>query len=153
MESVLNIMKAIYAQFKQVKCCKHQSQRLVRRVEILQGSIESLRVQPPKQLSRSLEETLLRLLETLKQAQDLLVKYSHQKPLEKFLKAGDVAEEFANVNERLRDAAEGLSLLLQVEHRQTFLEMFRHDKDSQDLEDDRVTWEEMLRSAYGFDIK
>ncbi|XP_030437999.1 mixed lineage kinase domain-like protein isoform X1 [Gopherus evgoodei] len=151
-EKVLSVAHIIYAQCEQVKCCKHQCRRLVYRVHILLRPVEVLRAQPPKQISSQVEETLQQLLETLEKAQELVKKYSQTNWLQKFLKAGDVVEGFGRVNERLGDAAQGLSLLLQAEHKQSFLETFQRDtcsrEDSQDTKDDKALWEELLtRSA------
>uniref|UniRef100_A0A8C4Y8X4 Mixed lineage kinase domain like pseudokinase n=1 Tax=Gopherus evgoodei TaxID=1825980 RepID=A0A8C4Y8X4_9SAUR len=145
-EKVLSVAHIIYAQCEQVKCCKHQCRRLVYRVHILLRPVEVLRAQPPKQISSQVEETLQQLLETLEKAQELVKKYSQTNWLQKFLKAGDVVEGFGRVNERLGDAAQGLSLLLQAEHKQSFLETFQRDtcsrEDSQDTKDDKALWEE-----------
>uniref|UniRef100_A0A8C4Y8B0 Mixed lineage kinase domain like pseudokinase n=1 Tax=Gopherus evgoodei TaxID=1825980 RepID=A0A8C4Y8B0_9SAUR len=147
-EKVLSVAHIIYAQCEQVKCCKHQCRRLVYRVHILLRPVEVLRAQPPKQISSQVEETLQQLLETLEKAQELVKKYSQTNWLQKFLKAGDVVEGFGRVNERLGDAAQGLSLLLQAEHKQSFLETFQRDtcsrEDSQDTKDDKALWEELL---------
>nr|XP_032650414.1 mixed lineage kinase domain-like protein [Chelonoidis abingdonii] len=147
-EKVLSVAHIIYAQCEQVKCCKHQCRRLVYRIHILLRPVEVLRAQPPKQISSQVEETLQQLLETLEKAQELVKKYSQTNWLQKFLKASDVVEGFARVNERLGDAAQGLSLLLQAEHKQSFLETFQRDtcsrEDSQDTKDDKAHWEELL---------
>uniref|UniRef100_A0A8C3TAP2 Mixed lineage kinase domain like pseudokinase n=1 Tax=Chelydra serpentina TaxID=8475 RepID=A0A8C3TAP2_CHESE len=147
-EKVLSMAHIIYAQCEQVKCCKHQCRRLVYRIHILLRPVEVLRVQPPKQISSQVEETLQQLLETLEKAQELVKKYSQTNWLQKFLKASNVMEGFARVNERLGDAAQGLSLLLQAEQKQSFLETFqRHtcsSEDSQDIKDDKALWEELL---------
>ncbi|XP_067386243.1 mixed lineage kinase domain-like protein [Emydura macquarii macquarii] len=148
MEKVLNVAHVIYTQYEQVKCCKHQCHRLVDRIHILLKPVEVLWAQPPKQISLHVEETLQKLLETLEKAQELVKKYSQTNWLKKFLKASDAVEEFARVNSCLGDAAQGLSLLLQAEHKQFFLKAFWQDtcrqEDSQDTEADKVLWEELL---------
>nr|XP_056718310.1 mixed lineage kinase domain-like protein [Euleptes europaea] len=152
MDTVMNILgvaQAIYAQYERVKCCKCQSRRLVERIQILMRPIKTFQAQPTKTVSPQLEEMLQKLLSSLEKAKRLLVKYSHQNWMQKFLKANEALEEFSSVNEHLSDAAEGLSLLLQVE--QTFKESFRRDvlhrENNQDFEADRVSWEEMLKNS------
>ncbi|XP_054856660.1 mixed lineage kinase domain-like protein [Eublepharis macularius] len=148
-KDVLSVAQAIYAQCEQVKCCKCQSRRLVERIHILMWPIETFQAQPTKTVSPQLEDMLQKLLSSLEKAKRLLVKYSRKNWLQKFLKASEILEEFSSVNEHLSDAAEGLSLLLQVE--QTFKESFQRDvlhrENDQDFEADRMSWEEMLKNS------
>ncbi|XP_048371781.1 mixed lineage kinase domain-like protein [Sphaerodactylus townsendi] len=152
MDTVTNILGAaqtIYALFERVKCCKCQSRRLVERVRILMRPIETLQARSTKTVSPQLEEMLQKLLSVLEKAKNLLVKYSQQNWMQKLLKANECLEEFSSVNEQLSDAAEGLSLLLQVE--QTFKKSFQRDvlrrEDSQDFEADRASLEEMHKNS------
>ncbi|XP_015285204.1 PREDICTED: mixed lineage kinase domain-like protein isoform X1 [Gekko japonicus] len=152
MDTVKNILgaaQAIYAQYERVKCCKCQSRRLVERIRILMRPIKTLQAQPTKTVSPQLEGLLQKLLRSLEKAKRLLEKYSHQNWMQKFLKASEALEEFSNVNEQLSDAAEGLSLLLQVE--QVVKESFQRDvlrqENNKDFEADRVLLEEMLRNS------
>nr|XP_006115190.1 mixed lineage kinase domain-like protein isoform X2 [Pelodiscus sinensis] len=147
-EKLLGLARVIYAQCEQVKCCKHQSRRLATRIQLRLRPVEALRARPPAHVSPQLLKTLQQLLETLETARGLVPKYSQTHWLEKFLKAGDVAEGFGRVNERLGDAAEGLSLLLQAEQKQAFLGAFRRDargtEDHHDGQADTALWEELL---------
>ncbi|XP_074864880.1 mixed lineage kinase domain-like protein [Carettochelys insculpta] len=147
-EKVLTVAHLIYTQVEQVKCCKHQCRRLEARVRLLLRPVEVLHAHPPKQISLQVKETLQQLLETLERAQEMVKKYCQTTWLEKFLKAHDVTEAFVQVNERLGDAAQGLSLLLQAEQKEAFLELFRRDtrsrEDSYDTQADKALWEEML---------
>lgn len=151
-KNILGVAQAVYAQCERVKCCKCQSRRLVDRIQILMRPIETLQAQPTKTISPELEEVLQKLLRSLEKAKRLLEKYSHQNWMQRFLKASEALEEFSRVNEQLSDAAEGLSLLLQVE--QTFKESFRRDvlhrQNNKDFEADRMLLEEMLKSTQAF---
>uniref|UniRef100_A0A8C3EJN2 Mixed lineage kinase domain-like protein n=1 Tax=Corvus moneduloides TaxID=1196302 RepID=A0A8C3EJN2_CORMO len=117
-ERVLSVAQAIHAQFEQVKCCKHQCQRLVERIQILLEPVRILRAQPRQHISHHEEELMKKLLWALWEAQKLVMKYSQTSWIQKFLRARSAGEEFVWVNESLEDIAQGLSLLLQAEQKQ-----------------------------------
>uniref|UniRef100_A0A8D0HLT0 Protein kinase domain-containing protein n=1 Tax=Sphenodon punctatus TaxID=8508 RepID=A0A8D0HLT0_SPHPU len=147
-EKVLSVAQVIYTQWEQVKGCKRQFQRLITRIQILLRPVETLQAQSAKHISPAVEKTLWKLLGTLAQAQELMRKYCHQNWLQKFMNAGNSAEEFTLLNEHLGDAAQGLSLLLQAEQKQFFLEACEKvtwsKEDGQDARADRATLEELL---------
>ncbi|NXW57976.1 MLKL protein, partial [Eurystomus gularis] len=150
-DRVLSVAQAIYAQFEQVKCCKHQCQRLVERIQILLEPVRILKAQPPKHISHHEEELLKKLLQALGEAQKLVTKYSQTSWIEKFLRARSAGEEFVWVNESLGDIAQGLSLLLQAEQKQTFLEAFQaktcRRQDAEDLKDDKAFLDQVIAST------
>ncbi|NXI50112.1 MLKL protein, partial [Chloroceryle aenea] len=150
-ERVLSVAQAIYAQFEQVKCCKHQCQRLVERIQILLEPVRILKAQPPKHISHHEEELLKKLLQALGEAQKLVIKYSQTSWIQKFLRARSTGEEFVWVNESLGDIAQGLSLLLQAEQKTTFLEAFQtktcRRQDDEDLRDDRAFLDQVIAST------
>ncbi|KFP06199.1 Mixed lineage kinase domain-like, partial [Calypte anna] len=152
-ERVFSVAQAIHAQFEQVKCCKHQCQRLVERIQILLEPVRILRAQPRKHISPHEEGLLKKLLQTLGEAQKLVTKYSQASWIQKFLRAHSVGEEFVWVNESLEDVAQGLSLLLQAEQKQTFLEAFQEKtcrrQDAEDLRDDRDFLDQVIASTEG----
>lgn len=149
-ERVLSLAQAIHSQFEQVKCCKHQCQRLVERIQILLEPVRILRAQPPKHISCHEEELLKKLLRVLGEAQKLVMKYSQTSWIQKFLRAHSTSEEFIWVNESLEDIAQGLSLLLQAEQKQAFLEAFQaktcRRQDAEDLRDDRAFLSQVIAS-------
>ncbi|XP_065704476.1 mixed lineage kinase domain-like protein [Patagioenas fasciata] len=150
-ERVLSLAQAIHSQFEQVKCCKHQCQRLVERIQILLEPVRILRAQPPKHISCQEEELLKKLLWVLGEAQKLVMKYSQTSWIQKFLRAHSTTEEFIWVNESLEDIAQGLSLLLQAEQKQAFLEAFQaktcRRQDAEDLRDDRAFLSQVIAST------
>ncbi|NXF37431.1 MLKL protein, partial [Nyctibius bracteatus] len=150
-ERIFSVAQAIHAQFEQVKCCKHQCQRLVERIQILLEPVRILKAQPLKHISRHEEELLKKLLRALGEAQNLVMKYSQTSWIQKFLRAHSAGEEFIWVNESLEDIAQGLSLLLQAEQKQAFLEAFhaktRRRQDSEDLRDDRAFLNQVIAST------
>ncbi|NXF11603.1 MLKL protein, partial [Smithornis capensis] len=150
-ERVLSVAQAIHAQFEQVKCCKHQCQRLVERIQILLEPVRILRAQPRQHISHHEEELLKKLLWTLGEAEKLVMKYSQTSWIQKFLRAHSAGEEFVWVNESLGDIAQGLSLLLQAEQKQAFLEAFQtktcRRQDAEDLRDDRAFLDQVIAST------
>uniref|UniRef100_A0A8C0V1Q6 Mixed lineage kinase domain like pseudokinase n=1 Tax=Cyanistes caeruleus TaxID=156563 RepID=A0A8C0V1Q6_CYACU len=152
-ERVLSVAQAIYAQFEQVKCCKHQCQRLVERIQILLEPVRILRAQPRQHISHHEEELMKKLLQALGEAQKLVMKYSQTSWIQKFLRARSTGEEFVWVNESLEDIAQGLSLLLQAEQKQAFLEAFQSKicrrQDAEDLRDDRAFLDQVIASESG----
>ncbi|XP_033928875.1 mixed lineage kinase domain-like protein [Melopsittacus undulatus] len=150
-ERVLSVAQAIHAQFEQVKCCKHQCQRLVERIQILLEPVRILKAQPPKHISYHEKELLKKLLGALGEAQRLVMKYSQTSWIQKFLRARSTGEEFVWVNESLEDIAQGLSLLLQAEQKQTFLEAFQAKtcrmQDAEDLRDDKAFLDQVIAST------
>uniref|UniRef100_A0A8C3V4H5 Mixed lineage kinase domain like pseudokinase n=1 Tax=Catharus ustulatus TaxID=91951 RepID=A0A8C3V4H5_CATUS len=147
-ERVFSVAQAIYAQFEQVKCCKHQCQRLVERIQILLEPVRILRAQPRQHISHHEEELMKKLLQALEEAQKLVTKYSQTSWIQKFLRARSTGEEFVWVNESLEDIAQGLSLLLQAEQKQAFLEAFQSKicrrQDAEDLRDDRAFLDQVI---------
>ncbi|KFP81437.1 Mixed lineage kinase domain-like, partial [Apaloderma vittatum] len=151
LDKVLSLAQLIYTQFEQVKCCKHQCQRLVERIQILLAPVRILKAQPRKHISYHEEELLKKLLWVLGEAQKLVMKYSQTSWIQKFLRAHSTSEEFVWVNKSLGDIAQGLSLLLQVEQKQAFLEAFQEKtrcrQDAEDLKDDRAFLDQVMAST------
>ncbi|NXJ90331.1 MLKL protein, partial [Corythaixoides concolor] len=150
-ERVFSVAQAIHAQFEQVKCCKHQCQRLVERIQILLEPVRILKAQPRQHISHHEEELLKKLLRTLGEAQNLVTKYSQTSWIQKFLRAHSTGEEFVWLNESLEDIAQGLSLLLQAEQKQAFLEAFLEKtcrrQDAEDLRDDKAFLDQVIASS------
>ncbi|KAJ7312110.1 hypothetical protein JRQ81_006451 [Phrynocephalus forsythii] len=143
-EGILTAARAIYDQCQQMKGCKKQKERLVQRMAIVLRPVELLRRQA---LSADLELILRAMLDLLWEARELFDKYEGQSKLAKVLKAGGMLEQFADLNVRFSDVAQGLLLQLQVE--QKVLARFERQvvsKESrQDLAEDKVSLKEMLK--------
>ncbi|NXK45989.1 MLKL protein, partial [Chauna torquata] len=150
-ERILSLAQAIHSQFEHVKCCKHQCQRLMERIQILLEPVRILQAQPPWHISHHEEQMLRKLLQALGEAQKLVMKYSQTSWIQKFLSARSSGEEFVWVNESLEDVAQGLSLLLQAEQKQAFLEAFQaktcRRQDAEDLTDDRAFLDQVMAST------
>lgn len=155
-ERVLCVAQAIHSQFEHVKCCKHQCQRLVERIQILLEPVRILQAQPWWHISHHEEQMLKKLLQALEEAQKLVTKYSQASWIQKFLSARSSGEEFVWVNKSLEDVAQGLSLLLQAEQKQAFLAAFQSKtcrrQDAEDLRDDRAFLDQVLASKCAFGL-
>lgn len=153
-ERIFSVAQVIHTQFEQVKCCKHQCQRLVERIQILLEPVRILKAQAEKHISHHEEELLKKLLEALGEAQKLVMKYSQTSWIQKFLRARSTGEEFVWVNESLGDIAQGLSLLLQAEQKQALLEAFQtktcRRQDAEDLRDDRAFLDQVIACKCAF---
>lgn len=150
-ETVLNIAQAIYNRCNQIKCCEMQRQRLILRTQMLLLPIETLQKDSTKPLSPRLKVLLQTVLEILEKSEAQLVKYSQHPYVKKFLKAGNMQEELATMHKHLSDAVEGIFLQMQVEQTiqsRCSSEILRHVHE--DLEADRITWEERLKSTSEF---
>ncbi|KAM3829228.1 mixed lineage kinase domain-like protein [Vipera latastei] len=146
-ERILAVAKIIYGQYQQMKYCKKQKERLVKRMETLLRPIELLQVQSTSNLSSSLKWMLQKMLDLLLEAQKLFEKHNSHNMLERFMKAGEMLEEFADLNERFGDMGQGLLLQLQVEQKVlvSFEKCVVSKECCQDLAEDKVCWKEMAR--------
>ncbi|XP_025027125.1 mixed lineage kinase domain-like protein [Python bivittatus] len=146
-ERILEVAKIIYGKYQNMKYCKKQKERLIKRMEILLRPIELLRAQSIRNLSPSLKWMLQDMLNLLLEAQELFDKYKSQNLLERFVKASDMLEEFADLNERFGDMGQGLLLQLQVEQKVlvSFEKCVVSKERCQDLAEDKVCWKEMLK--------
>ncbi|KAL7978744.1 hypothetical protein Chor_013233 [Crotalus horridus] len=146
-EHILAVAKIIYGQYQQMKYCKKQKERLVKRMETLLRPIELLQAQSISNLSSSLKWMLQNMLDLLLEAQELFEKHNSHNMLERFMKAGEMLEEFAALNERFGDMGQGLLLQLQVEQKVlvSFEKCVVSKECCQDLAEDKVCWKEMAK--------
>lgn len=151
-ERILAVAKIIYGQYQQMKYCKKQKERLVKRMETLLRPIELLQAQSTRNLSSSLKWMLQKMLDLLLEAQKLFEKHNSHNMLERFMKAGAMLEEFADLNERFGDMGQGLLLQLQVEQKVlvSFEKCVVSKECCQDLAEDKVCWKEMARGRAVF---
>ncbi|XP_062997545.1 mixed lineage kinase domain-like protein [Elgaria multicarinata webbii] len=146
-EGILTAAQVIYGQCQQMKHYRKHRERLVERMEILLCPIKLLQAGSPKELSSGLRGMLKKMLDLMKETQELFEKYEGWNGVEKFMKAGNMLEKFANQNERFGNIGQALLLQLQVEQKilASFEECVVCQEGSQDLAEDRVSWKEMLK--------
>ncbi|XP_026535903.1 mixed lineage kinase domain-like protein [Notechis scutatus] len=150
-ERILAVANVIYGQYQHMKYCKKQKERLIKRMEVLLRPIELLQAQPLSKLSSNLKFMLQNMLGLLLEAQELFEKYKNHNRLERFMKAGEMLEEFAYLNERFGDMGQGLLLQLQVEQKVlvSFQKCVVSKECCQDLAEDKVCWKEMIKGQQG----
>ncbi|XP_075432729.1 mixed lineage kinase domain-like protein isoform X1 [Ascaphus truei] len=150
LEPIFGIAKTIYSLCDQAKSNKKQCKRLKNRIKILMVPIERLKTQP--QMSVELKEVGKELQLTLNNAELWVTKYSNLGWWRKVIQANGIKEDFDDINERLSDAAEAISFLLDVEHRGRFLKYFnqhtRKQQNQRDIEEDLKELREYLKSDF-----
>ncbi|KAM4722991.1 mixed lineage kinase domain-like protein [Rhinophrynus dorsalis] len=146
--SVLEIAHSIYSLCDKASSNKKQCCRLKTRIQMLLLPAEKLNTQPEK--SKELKLVLKELQLTLRNAKSWVNKYSNQGWWRKIVQANGIREEFDLINDRLQDAAEDISLLLMVEHREKFRKLFnentRAKQNQKDIEEDLKELKEYLSS-------
>ncbi|XP_072519651.1 mixed lineage kinase domain-like protein [Salminus brasiliensis] len=149
-DPILGMAEKLYDLCGEVKANKKRCGRLAKRVLALATMVEAVKKQglgnQPELVQRGLRELKL----TLESAQDVVKKYASSSCLKRIVKAYDLGEEFGCLNERLNDAAQLLSLALQVEQRErmerVFQEASRRKEDEEDMKCDREELQNLLQS-------
>ncbi|CAJ0961182.1 unnamed protein product [Ranitomeya imitator] len=125
---------------------KQQCRRLKKRIQILMMASKALQTQ--KEKSEQLKVVMKELRVTLDNAKCWVVKYSHQAWWQQILKANGIKEEFELLTDRLGDAASHVSLMLAVEHREKFFNVFteniRKRQNQKDIKEDLKQLKEYL---------
>ncbi|KAJ7998023.1 hypothetical protein DPEC_G00218240 [Dallia pectoralis] len=149
-DPILGIAKHLYDRCTEVKANKKRCQRMASRIKALEEVLRSLKVNGLGKDPARLENGLRELKLTLESAQDVVEKYASASYLKRILKAYDQGDDFECLNERLNDAAQVLSLALQVEQReklqQVFTESMRAKEDEADRESDCLELHKLLKS-------
>lgn len=114
LQKIITLGNSIYIQCEKMKYCQKQCRRLGERVQGLLKPLISLQAQEGSNLE-GLTPTLERFQTVLKESKQLIEKYNKKSNVEKFLKAGQNKILFSDVNRRLSDVWEELSLHLQVQ--------------------------------------
>lgn len=136
-DPILTIAEKLYALCDEVKANKKRCKRLARRVSAVAELVTVVKTRGfgtnPEQVKRGLKE----LKVTLELAERVMREYTSLNCLKRIAKAHDLGEEFISLNERLNDAAQLLSLALQVEHRETLDKVFQETTRLREDEEDR----------------
>nr|XP_055048703.1 mixed lineage kinase domain-like protein [Misgurnus anguillicaudatus] len=149
-DPILSIAEKLYSLCEEVKSNKKRCRRLARRVSALAYLVKDAKARGfgtnPEQVEKGLKE----LKVTLETAEKVVRKYTCFSYLKRITKAYDIGEEFSALNDRLNDAAQLLSLALQVEHRelldQVFHEATRRREDEEDRQSDCLEYLNLLQS-------
>lgn len=136
-DPILTIAEKLHELCGEVKANKKRCRRLAVRVSALVELVKAVKLtglgKTPDQVKRGLQE----LKVTLESAEEVVKKYASSSCLKRIVKAFDLGEEFGSLNERLNDAAQLLSLTLQVEQRDRMDKVFKENRRKKEDEDDR----------------
>lgn len=136
-DPILTIADKLYNLCSEVKANKKRCSRLAERVSSL---VELVKVVKNNGLGKNrniVQRGLRELKLTLESAEKVVNNYASSSCLKRIVKVYDLGEEFGTLNERLNDAAQLLSLALQVEQRDKMDRVFQEDKRRKEDEDDR----------------
>lgn len=136
-DPIINIAEKLYNLCDEVKANKKRCRRLADRVSAL---IELVKVVKGNGLGKNpelVERGLRELKCTLESAKEVVKKYASSTYLKRIVKAFDLGEEFGSLSERLNDAAQLLTLALQVEQREKMNKVFKEDRRREEDENDR----------------
>lgn len=136
-DPILGIAEKLYNLCGEVKANKKRCKRLADRVHALVELVKVVKLKGlgknPVPIQRGLRELKL----TLESAEEVVKKYASSSCMKRIVKAFDLGEEFGSLNERLNDAAQLLSLALQVEQREWMNRVFKEDRRRKEDDDDR----------------
>ncbi|XP_066505784.1 mixed lineage kinase domain-like protein [Hoplias malabaricus] len=149
-DPILGIAEKFYSLCEDVKANKKRCRRLAHRVDSLMKLVKAVKQNGFGNHRELVERGLQELKITLESAQDVVKKYASSSCLKRIMKVYDLGEEFGCLNERLNDAAQILSLALQVEQRDemkgVFQEARRRKEDEEDRRSDYDELQKLLQS-------
>ncbi|CAL8292059.1 unnamed protein product [Boreogadus saida] len=138
-EPILSLAGSIYHLVEEVQANKKRCTRVAERVRELAGLVTALGGGASTADSK-VKAGLEKLRLTLLLAEDLIREFADARLLKRLARAYHLGEDFADVNDRLNDAYQVLSLALQVEQshssRSAFEEARRRAEDHADQQDD-----------------
>ncbi|KAM8774122.1 mixed lineage kinase domain-like protein isoform 1-T2 [Rhynchonycteris naso] len=114
LRNVITLGQYVYKKCEEQECCKEQHRRLGKRISGLLQPLQKLQAQGESNLPTDITTALNNFEAVLEEAKKWLDKFSNKSDIHKFLTSGKDKRLFKNVNKRLTDVWEELSLLLQV---------------------------------------
>ncbi|MBZ3870063.1 E3 ubiquitin-protein ligase RFWD3 [Sciurus carolinensis] len=144
---IISLGQLIYKQCEEMKYCQKQCQRLGNRVHSLLQPLKMLQAQGKRKLAPEIMTALNHFEAALEEAKRQIDKFSSKSNIWKFLKAGDNKILFKEVNEKLKDVWEELSLQLQVDQLISRANQGASwaQEDQQDAEEDRQVFQRIRR--------
>lgn len=114
LRNVITLAQYVYKKCEDQEYCKEQHRRLGKRINGLLQPLQKLQAQGERNLPTDITTALNNFRAVLEEAKNWLDKFSNKSDIHKFLTSGKDKRLFKNVNKRLTDVWEELSLLLQV---------------------------------------
>ncbi|XP_045389908.1 mixed lineage kinase domain-like protein isoform X2 [Lemur catta] len=152
LEQIISLCNLIYTKCDEMKCCQRQCQRLAVRVHGLVPALQLLQKQgngnlPPEDITAALD----RFQAALEEAKKRIDEFKDTAKIWKFLKSGQNKILFSEVNEKLSDAYEALSLLLQADQRMSASSVAGRvswpQEDQEDTEEDMRALQSLRRET------
>eukprot|EP00633_Aureoumbra_lagunensis_P004139 CAMPEP_0197306014 /NCGR_PEP_ID=MMETSP0891-20130614/2469_1 /TAXON_ID=44058 ORGANISM="Aureoumbra lagunensis, Strain CCMP1510" /NCGR_SAMPLE_ID=MMETSP0891 /ASSEMBLY_ACC=CAM_ASM_000534 /LENGTH=798 /DNA_ID=CAMNT_0042787715 /DNA_START=120 /DNA_END=2512 /DNA_ORIENTATION=- len=136
-QEIISLIEVIYEIAQEVKANKKRCKRLVERLGALQLPLNRL----TEEQCRSAAQTLALTLEVVKDARNLVQKFTEAKWYARVYGAatGDTKENFAAINERLQGCVQGLNLAVSVEV------LFDPSEDALDTQQDMKEMQDLLQ--------
>ncbi|XP_062386776.1 uncharacterized protein LOC134075234 [Sardina pilchardus] len=159
---VLSAALALYECYKEVKANKERCGRLVERVQVVESIVRAVRDEDLA--SELVRGALTELQETLRSAVELVRSHRDAHWCRRAMRAGDLREEFGQLNGRLSQVSDRLALCLQLEQlaqqkqllealRDAFGAQRRQSEDQRDAALDWQEWQRVLPLLEGMDKK
>ncbi|CAK6436784.1 unnamed protein product [Pipistrellus nathusii] len=138
--TVITLGQSVYKQCEMMRHCKGQCKRLRRRIHGLLQPLKKLQAQGAGHLSPEILAALANFQAALQEAQRKIDKFSDKSNLCKFLTSGKNKELFADVNSRLNDVYQELSLALQVHQWVSVSSTSKEAWEQEDQQDAEEDW-------------
>ncbi|XP_047385919.1 mixed lineage kinase domain-like protein [Sciurus carolinensis] len=144
---IISLGQLIYKQCEEMKYCQKQCQRLGNRVHSLLQPLKMLQAQGKRKLAPEIMTALNHFEAALEEAKRQIDKFSSKSNIWKFLKAGDNKILFKEVNDKLKDVWQELSLQLQVDQLISRANQRASwaQENQQDAEEDRQVFQRIRR--------
>ncbi|XP_031418811.1 NACHT, LRR and PYD domains-containing protein 6-like isoform X2 [Clupea harengus] len=143
---VLTVASALYGCYEEVKANKERCGRLVERVKVIESVVVAV---TDEDLDNPLVQgALTKLKKILTSAEELVRNNGNKHWLLRAMKANNLKDQFVDLNKRLSEVSDQLSLCLQLEQLKKLREAFeaqrREEEDQRDAEDDQLGWQKVL---------
>ncbi|XP_036296921.1 mixed lineage kinase domain-like protein [Pipistrellus kuhlii] len=141
LRTVITLGQDVYKQCEMMRHCEGQCKRLRRRIHGLLQPLKKLQDQGAGHLSPEIIAALGNFQTALKEAQRKIDKFSDKSNLRKFLTSGKNKELFTDVNSRLNDVYQELSLALQVDQWVSVSSTSKEAWEQEDQRDAEEDWQ------------
>ncbi|XP_006755829.1 PREDICTED: mixed lineage kinase domain-like protein isoform X2 [Myotis davidii] len=149
LKNVISAAQYVYQLCEKMQHCEGQYKRLRNRIHGLLQPLQELQARGEENLSPGIITALNNFQAALEEAKKKIDKFSDKPFLHKFLKSGKNKELFTDVNNRLTDVHQELSLALQVYQGVSISSISKEDwkqEDQQDAEEDWRAFQNLTES-------
>lgn len=140
LKNIISLAQYVYELCEKMQHCKGQYKRLRNRIHGLLQPLQNLQAQGEGNLSPGIITALNNFQAALEEAKKKLDKFNNESFLHKFLKSGKNKELFTDVNNRLNDVYQELSLTLQVHQWVSISSISKEAWEQEDQQDAEEDW-------------